>query len=547
VAFSPVCLFCKKARKKKGGTEEHLGLCETKEAEQTIKAAAVAKQDNALLAKISDVDFCCKEVRYHHSCRSAYLLDTPSVSKPTDSTALSCIYGYIEKSVIVDKRPELLTSIYIRYKELCEDAEEAPITTARNLATNLSNKFGDKIRIECSAARKSGHIVYLTGLDSQLVHLAYDYAATPEATINKAALLLRKAIKKTPTTPLPENVTLQSLFQGEITAPNLLLQFFQVLYGGPNQKAYSPKLEQRVLSASHDAMFIAQRGKVKPGKQIVLGMAIKSMTGSRKLIEMLNRHGHIINYHAIEEIETSLGEEIQSRELACPEGTISDMNFGLAFDNFDELPETLSGAGTLHDTMGILYQNKGTGSNVNQIPQTSLQPSTRSAKKRKLEVHDLPLDPYRKKPRVESFHYEATDAALRPDNRVAAKEMDLAWMICHALKMPDVPMWTGFNALRYDDNTREQNVLYMKNLNKPITSLDVVQETMTITQKCAQECGQEYGIVTYDLNAAKPAMQIQLMDSPKFDNLFIMLVPFTLKWLFSKPWESWSILQVGQR
>jgi len=26
------------------------------------------------------------------------------------------------------------------------------------------------------------------------------------------------------------------------------------------------------------------------------------------------------------------------------------MNFGLAFDNFDELPETLSGAGTLHDT-----------------------------------------------------------------------------------------------------------------------------------------------------------------------------------------------------
>ena len=356
--FPRICLFCKKARKKKGGTEEHLGLCETKEAEQTIKAAAVAKQDNALLAKISDVDFCCKEVRYHHSCRSAYLLDTPSVSKPTDSTALSCIYGYIEKSVIVDKRPELLTSIYIRYKELCEDAEEAPITTARNLATNLSNKFGDKIRIECSAARKSGHIVYLTGLDSQLVHLAYDYAATPEATINKAALLLRKAIKKTPTTPLPENVTLQSLFQGEITAPNLLLQFFQVLYGGPNQKAYSPKLEQRVLSASHDAMFIAQRGKVKPGKQIVLGMAIKSMTGSRKLIEMLNRHGHIINYHAIEEIETSLGEEIQSRELACPEGTLSDMNFGLAFDNFDELPETLSGAGTLHDTMGIFLSEQ---------------------------------------------------------------------------------------------------------------------------------------------------------------------------------------------
>ena len=32
---------------------------------------------------------------------------------------------------------------------------------------------------------------------------------------------------------------------------------------------------------------------------------------------------------------------------------------GLAFDNYDELTNTLSGAETLHDTMGILYQNTG--------------------------------------------------------------------------------------------------------------------------------------------------------------------------------------------
>lgn len=31
----------------------------------------------------------------------------------------------------------------------------------------------------------------------------------------------------------------------------------------------------------------------------------------------------------------------------------------LAFDNYDELTSTLSGAQTVHDTMGILYQNIG--------------------------------------------------------------------------------------------------------------------------------------------------------------------------------------------
>ena len=57
---------------------------------------------------------------------------------------------------------------------------------------------------------------------------------------------------------------------------------------------------------------------------------------------------------------------------------------------------------------------------------------------------------------------------------------------------------------------------------------------MNITQKCAQECGQECGIVTYDLNAAKPAMQIQVAESPRFDNIFIMLGPFHIEMAFFK-------------
>ena len=38
-------------------------------------------------------------------------------------------------------------------------------------------------------------------------------------------------------------------------------------------------------------------------------------------------------------------------------------------------------------------------------------------------------------------------------------------------------------------------------------------------QKCAEECMQLYGIVTYDLNAAKPAWQIQVTESPRFENM----------------------------
>ena len=51
--------------------------------------------------------------------------------------ALSGIYSYVDRSIIINKRPELLTSIYNRYMEMCDDAEEEPLTSARNLLNNL--------------------------------------------------------------------------------------------------------------------------------------------------------------------------------------------------------------------------------------------------------------------------------------------------------------------------------------------------------------------------------------------------------------------------
>ena len=71
-------------------------------------------------------------------------------------------------------------------------------------------------------------------------------------------------------------------------------------------------------------------------------------------------------------------------------------------------------------------------------------------------------------------------------------------------------------------------------MRQPITSLDVIQETLVLTQRCAEECRQQYGVVTYDLNAAKPAMQIQATEKPKYDNVFIMPGVFHVEMAFFK-------------
>ena len=74
----------------------------------------------------------------------------------------------------------------------------------------------------------------------------------------------------------------------------------------------------------------------------------------------------------------------------------------------------------------------------------------------------------------------------------------------------------------------------MPNLKEPITSLSVIYNTLVTTKRCAEECEQWYGIVTYDLNAAKPAMQIQVTEAPAFNNIFVMLGPFHIEMAFFK-------------
>ena len=130
------------------------------------------------------------------------------------------------------------------------------------------------------------------------------------------------------------------------------------------------------------------------------------------------------------------------------------------------------------------------------------------------------------------FEYENDDVPQYANQD--GDNLDLLWMMCHALKVPETPMWVGFNSQIAKDPLPKQKVLYMPNLRHPITGLDVIQETLNITQHCADDIGQKYGIVTYDLNAAKPAFQMQVTEIPKYDRLFIMPGPFHLEMSFFK-------------
>ena len=127
------------------------------------------------------------------------------------------------------------------------------------------------------------------------------------------------------------------------------MKLFRYLLGGPCVgRELTAAKSYRIKSFSEDVLFAATSGRRRPAKHLQIGMAIKSLTGSKKVVTMLNRLGHCINYNGIEELETELTYNCSNANQITPSGMLKEKNCskGLAFDNYERFTETLSGKDT---------------------------------------------------------------------------------------------------------------------------------------------------------------------------------------------------------
>ena len=139
--------------------------------------------------------------------------------------------------------------------------------------------------------------------------------------VSDIAILLREEINRAEKFPLTNNLKIEDIKRGEVTVPELVTTFFQNLIGGPDVRRWESNLKKiRIKSMSEDAVFAATAGLKKPQKHLMLGIALKSLTGSRKIIEIMNRLGHCASYHTMEEVEMEATFESTKRNLMTPLG-----------------------------------------------------------------------------------------------------------------------------------------------------------------------------------------------------------------------------------
>ena len=88
-----------------------------------------------------------------------------------------------------------------------------------------------------------------------------------------------------------------------------------------------------------------------------LGFALKSMTGRKKVLTLMNRYGHCASSETVQRVDMLVDSFIPDDVETKP-----NLSTGTAWDNFDVNLETPTGADTIHHTYGICYQTiKKTG------------------------------------------------------------------------------------------------------------------------------------------------------------------------------------------
>ncbi|XP_077263749.1 uncharacterized protein LOC143898274 isoform X3 [Temnothorax americanus] len=568
------CFICERTRKRQHGREVPLAVNRFRTID-LLKSAATEYNDINMLEKISSFSD-DSNITYHKCCKDQYLRD---ISREKDNEffkkreALNFAYimlcEMLEENVVknneclfFDHVKKEYQKLLIEQSRLLSDSVSSTSFSDRHLERKLMDTFDRKIKIIYAEKKKflapfSACILTYKDLFKTMVM---------KETIRSVAIQLREEILNSTRKKLAEDCTAEDLITGECDyVPELLTCFLETLIWGDvshrskeirENKNYNKELA--IFSLGQDLIYAASSHKIKTSKHITLGLAVKSLCNSKKIINILSKYGHCCSYITLEELETEMTFSTTNSTYVCPEDILRrpDLNTGVAFDNFDRFVETLNGKDTLHDMVGIIYQdviqNEDTMSVVSpnvcenknlttnktvhsNFSESSMITTKRKRKRRSFDEITFVMHPFTKKLKITTWNQlDISELNQTPDSLMMSKQLDVAWMLLHMHRISDVPMWVGYHSKILIDDSPVQKVSYLTPINDSPTNNSTVLKTLELSQAVASECQTPYIQITYDLAIARISYCIQAQESPKFDNIFIHLGAFHIEMAFFK-------------
>lgn len=553
VSVMKKCVFCAKKEIKRKGIRQRLIQTQSEATKNEIYHLLTESTPLVHLTENQTINY----FYYHSSClQTAKTTSDPALKtemnaqKMHSSQVFTEIKGRLQQTIFTENGIFSLAELYEEYSNLFEESLVRhnigvySMVTPRQLLRKLFSAFSSLSK----TIIKNRTFIHSSTMSYEEINRKICSTGSLSTQIKTVAFEIRKKILRMEHRSMPKrNITIDDVLNGESDCPSELLLLIECLLKGPKQKI-SQRKDMRISKICDDLIFNITNGDVKPSSSICLGLVTKSITSSRKMVEILNRMGHCCSYSTIEEVETELAYRCAAEPRLLPFGLKEkqpQLCTHVAFDNFDRYVETSTGKDTLHDTVGIVYQNKSIESstvmgnftdNSNEESVTDdIETEFRRRRKYFSSFNDV-IEPYiaSKSQTTKLFGNDP----VKPISWTEAFDLDNLWMFhfkfCSVNTSVNTKRWFSWNSERVHDENPTQVIGYLPNLNVSPTNDAVVMKTLEMANQLADECDQKYIVATYDLAIAMKAYQIRDSMSPRFDRIFVNLGGFHIEMSYFK-------------
>lgn len=539
--FPASCFVCGKIRKQRNKKDCPIIVVSTRDAETTIKEAAKDKNLDFYYEN-KEVDLIAKELRYHRDCYKSFTRGYSSDCRDTSqqetfSTTTSnetrqdehqlqgdyiSVQEYITENVIKRKQTVSMGVLHSVYDLHVDDSRYRA-----KLKRRIQNDFKDAVSF-FSVGKNLPDMVINTALPVE--EIAFH---DKQGCVIKAAEYLRNDIL-TYCETLPElswPPTIEELSSEEREPPSSLLLFERHLLNvNSSKKKPSDLVVRKMNSMISDMINAVSQGKTVTLKHYLLALGLHNMTGQRKVIDILNRLGHCLDYPSTCQIESA--EAIKSQKLAnnhssLPLLPIDNSQYVLTVfwvDNFDMKVESQSGHNSINTTHLVAFQEK-TQNAVFQPSSVSVEKTgQRTIPAPNKSIAKIEMNPKKEPPMLPQAGSSSTVYQL-------SEQMESYFLWISLRKLNDfdqlIPSFSGWRLKQRSKKDIKKTVqTYLPPFNSKVTEPETIFAYMEYLQVLAEKVNMPYVNITLDVGAALNAFKMVWNHTQRFRNVVIHLGDF---------------------
>lgn len=292
--------------------------------------------------------------------------------------------------------------------------------------------------------------------------------------------------------------------------------------------AVTDKQKSRIFSLVQDMIFISSNGKKFTPKSLSLTMAMRQLTGSSRVINLLNQFGHCMSNNFALRHETGLAELSISEGGVVPAGVRKNQNIAIAWDNDDFLEDTKTGKDTTHVTGGIIIQR-------DHGPIES-ESTSRENIRRASSLKHVQIAPFTLGKRVTvDLRNALTDLGEKAHEQPQSygKKLDFSFIVSRMLQTNHLPNWTGYNTLLSKESIPQlSKVMYLPIIDASATEFSTINAVLQRSRKIADEFGVHCVCLVFDEAIYAKVQQIRWKDVTYMDRFIVRMGAFHMAMSF---------------